>query len=272
MLKKLNLKSRTKDDQQKLNGNILLVTGMAYKNMHRISLTPQLCVPAEYLDWIYRFLNSFFNKSEITLEWRSYKARMDINDNHVQSILRKLTGGFRNNLLIRNFGSIYDMLKNSRLIVCDHCGTTILESMSSNIPTVMFWDPVWQEVRDESKNFIQLLKNAGIYHETPESAAEFIAAIDKDITSWWWKKDVQAAKNEFVYQYARSANYKEIIDQYLNLLMARKLTKRLKTPVVLIFFIRETVFMVLDEIRTYKPLNYFLFLTEEGLKKNMNNA
>ena len=80
------------------------------------------------------------------------------------------------------------------------------ETLSRNIPTVVFWNPNYWEIREESKDSIELLKSVGIFHENPKKAAEHITKISKDINSWWLQKEVQIAVTKFTLEFAKINN------------------------------------------------------------------
>ena len=68
---------------------------------------------------------------------------------------------------------------------------TFHESISNNIPTVIFWDPYFWELRDSAVEIFNKLKKAKVFHETPESAAKHINNISLDIWRWWNSEEVK---------------------------------------------------------------------------------
>jgi putative transferase (TIGR04331 family) len=81
----------------------------------------------------------------------------------------------------------------------------------------MFWNPKHWEVKPEAKPFFDRLKDAGIFHETPQSAARHISIIWDDVSAWWAREDVQCARRSFCDNYAASAN--NIVDRIRNALI-----------------------------------------------------
>jgi putative transferase (TIGR04331 family) len=100
-------------------------------------------------------------------------------------------------------GSIHKLINKSRIFISTYNATTYLESLSWNIPTIIFWNPDHWELNKEAKPYFELLKLAGIFHETPESAARQMIEVWGDVDEWWKSEKVQNAKNVFCYQYAR---------------------------------------------------------------------
>jgi putative transferase (TIGR04331 family) len=97
---------------------------------------------------------------------------------------------------------IWAIAAQCRLFISTYNATTYIESFSNNFPTLMFWNPSNWELKPEAEPYFALLKAAGIYHETPESAAEHIALIWNDVTTWWGSKAVQDARKFFCDAYA----------------------------------------------------------------------
>jgi putative transferase (TIGR04331 family) len=93
--------------------------------------------------------------------------------------------------------------KKCRLFVSTYNATTYLESLSENIPTVIFWDPQYWELRESSVKHFNILAEAGILHYSPESAAEKVNAIWSNIDKWWTQPKIQSARREFCDIYAR---------------------------------------------------------------------
>ena len=96
------------------------------------------------------------------------------------------------------------LVSNSRLYISTYNATTYLESMSSNIPTIMFWNPNHWELRDSAIPFFEKLKSVGIFHETPESAAKQMTDIWDDVSGWWESTAVQTVRREFCERYAHN--------------------------------------------------------------------
>jgi putative transferase (TIGR04331 family) len=98
--------------------------------------------------------------------------------------------------------SMESLVKESRLYISTYNATTYLESMSLNIPTILFWNEKYWEIRESAQPFFERLKAVGIFHESPESAALHMASIWNDVSSWWESETVQAVRKEFCDAYA----------------------------------------------------------------------
>jgi putative transferase (TIGR04331 family) len=107
--------------------------------------------------------------------------------------------------LYRGRGSMHEQLQGSRLCIHDYLGTTWLETLSMNFPTVVLWDPARVRIIESAQSYLDDLRRVQILHDTPESAAEFVGKIYKDPTSWWASPELQQIRYECCRQFARKS-------------------------------------------------------------------
>lgn len=105
--------------------------------------------------------------------------------------------------LDRGRQNIHKLIKLSRLYISTYNATTYLESLSSNIPTIIFWNSNHWELKKEVVPFFELLKSVGVFHETPESAAQQMIKVWDDVAAWWESDEVQNNRKIFCHQFAR---------------------------------------------------------------------
>lgn len=98
--------------------------------------------------------------------------------------------------------SSFQRFSQSNLVVHNYLGTTYLETLALNIPTVCFYDPNVYAFREEAKPFMDELASVGILHQSGRSASHFVASIANDIDGWWSQAEVQHARSRFVKNYA----------------------------------------------------------------------
>ena len=101
--------------------------------------------------------------------------------------------------------TMLDQLKQSRLFVGTYNATTYLETFVADFPTILFWNPDYWELRPSAQSFFDELRAAEILHDTPESAAQKVNEVYDAPAEWWKTPEVQAAKNRFCEQYAKSS-------------------------------------------------------------------
>ena len=97
---------------------------------------------------------------------------------------------------------IYKIFKQSKIIVCTYAATTYNQTLAANAPTVIFWDENYNQMHDLAKPYFDMLKKAGIFHATPESAAKHISKVWDDVEIWWNSKEVQDARIFYCKKYA----------------------------------------------------------------------
>ena len=90
----------------------------------------------------------------------------------------------------------------ARLVLCTTLGTSQIETMAQNIPTLIFCNPLIVTTRHEADAIFLSLKAAGIYHETPESLYEHINQIWHNVDEWWHDPVTQGARNAYCLRYA----------------------------------------------------------------------
>ena len=77
-----------------------------------------------------------------------------------------------------------------------------METLPNNIPSIIFWDPNYWELKLSANHYFKKLKEVGIFHNTPLSAAQQLNKIQGDISNWWQKDAVQDARKEFCKNFA----------------------------------------------------------------------
>lgn len=120
-------------------------------------------------------------------------------------------------LVIQNYKDIHieEVLSKSVLVILDHCTTTLHRTMALNRPTILYSDT--SIFKDKAMDVIESMRSAGIWHDSPESAAAFyvnlIAASSsswdkakKAVEDWWLSSEVQKARELFCDNYAMTSN------------------------------------------------------------------
>ena len=90
----------------------------------------------------------------------------------------------------------------SRLCVQTSNFTTYLESLALNIPTIIFWDPKFNNLTDDANLYFDDLAKAKIFFSDPVEAANHINNIWEDVDRWWASDTVQESRANFVKNYA----------------------------------------------------------------------
>jgi putative transferase (TIGR04331 family) len=153
-----------------------------------------------YVDEQYRFVGALSEKNIKLLTIRF------IMHNYGLCLKERWLDNFPGIKLCVGKKSLINRLNETKLVICTYNATTYLETFTANIPTVLFWNPKHWELRPSAKPFFDKLSKAGILHYTPESAAAKVNEISDDPISWWQQTEIQAAKDEFCFQFARTSN------------------------------------------------------------------
>ncbi len=116
-------------------------------------------------------------------------------------------------------GPMEPLIRQCRLYVATYNGTSFLESLTRNIPTVVFWNPHHYELRPSAEPYFGELRKVGIFHESPENAASAISNVWEDVTGWWNQREVQEARAIFCNRFARNPRnlIKELRDAIITL-------------------------------------------------------
>ena len=125
----------------------------------------------------------------------------------------KLTKKFK----FDNSHSFSDACNESKLTIHTSNATTFLETLSSNIPTILVINKKTNPFKKESKILINSLEKNNIIFFSPLSAAKFINKIcDNKINSWWNHRNTQKAVKKFSDKYANKTN--NIVKELKNIL------------------------------------------------------
>ncbi len=118
---------------------------------------------------------------------------------------------FENLTLDSGENSMKKSISKNRLVVSTQNATTMLELLAANVPTVLFWNKEHGELNSLARPYYDELRDVGILHDTPESAARHINKVWNKVDSWWTKQDTQNVRIKFCDQYAKTS------DNWLNL-------------------------------------------------------
>lgn len=155
----------------------------------------------EYLLWQERFVKALHHAVITTVRLRPH--REDNGWDVIQRLHERSP-----NLKIETWDIPFqESLANCRLYVCDHFSTTFAEALSANKPTILFWNPLANELRSEAQPYYDLLRKNGILFDTPESAATAVNQIYDDIETWWNDPERQSAVNIFCNRFARTSSH-----------------------------------------------------------------
>ena len=174
---------------------VLFVSTAHLRYLLRFHSSPIGIHTPAYLQWQLRFLTAIPDRLRRVLRFRPYPQEFGY---AVREQITNRLGPIEWDQR-RPFART---LRNARIVVIDHLGTTLLEALRCRVPTVLFWDSSFSEVRDEAEPYIEALRAAGILWDSPAAAAAHVAAIYDAPWEWWGREAVQEARRHFVDRYA----------------------------------------------------------------------
>ncbi len=100
--------------------------------------------------------------------------------------------------------SLDKVLEKARIFVHDQDRTTFLETLSSNIPTLLVLKKDYcKKRRKESRKYYKDLEKAKIIHTNSISLSNFINKNYSSIDKWWSSEKTQKARSNFCRYYAK---------------------------------------------------------------------
>lgn len=188
--------SRVKQKPSKDRGEGILYIGTAeprYSN--NLQYRPQQFV--RYFLWQKRFLKSLPAEKHRYLIARLYPVDFGWG---YEKYWKEWSASSR---LDKRGRPLMESLLSSRLIVVDALTTTWLEALSANVPLVIFFDPASYSLRPEAQWAVDLMKEVGIVHLLPDSAASFIDITYTEVEKWWGSCHVQDVRRRICARFAR---------------------------------------------------------------------
>lgn len=88
------------------------------------------------------------------------------------------------------------------LMVLDHHGTTLLQALAANVPTIAYWDRSIWPMTNEALARLDLLAEAGIWQPSAEAAAAKVREVWDNPARWWQDERVQSARRAFCREHA----------------------------------------------------------------------
>lgn len=179
------------------DGSYFLFVGMNHpRYLYRFFSCPVGEMFNKYLEWRNVFIRNLTNVNSDRLLMRLYQT------DYCRDERGQITREFPNTHFDNHHIKFLDQLERSSIAIIDHPVTTMLESLALNHPTVLFWNPMYWELRDEAKPFFEKLYDANIWHKDPKSAAEILNDISGNPIKWWNNPKTQSARKMFVKQFA----------------------------------------------------------------------
>jgi putative transferase (TIGR04331 family) len=98
------------------------------------------------------------------------------------------------------------IVRKMRIVICTYNATTYNQTISANIPTLIYWNPNHWQVADQVEKEIDAFRSVGVFHQNPVSAAKFLESIWDKIEDWWFDSRVQQVREDYCMKYAMSSS------------------------------------------------------------------
>ncbi|MEK6934677.1 MAG: LIC12162 family protein [Nanoarchaeota archaeon] len=162
-----------------------------------------LCPPAweEYCEWQYRFFSLLPKDIRSLMFYRSKIHQLEGWDNELAIKFPEIK--FDESDFAKG-NTFYDRLDKCRVVIVDACMQVFAECLSSNKPTILFWNPNFWNVKEEVERHFDNFRKAGFLYNSPEQAATKLVEIYNDPWKWWENDDVQNAREAFLEKFVLS--------------------------------------------------------------------
>ena len=193
MLKRNLFKKRSKYDQD----HALLILGNLPRYSYKLFSEVVSKQWLNYFNDQTTFIHSLSDDLRDKLKVKLYQKDYGWNDS------LRFKYEFPNVCFVEGNTSLEELSKLSRVIISTYNGTSFLETIAANIPSIVYWDPSYWELRDDAIPYFQELRKVGIFHESPESAAMQLNTVWDNVFDWWNSNATQEAvinfANKFCY-------------------------------------------------------------------------
>lgn len=106
-----------------------------------------------------------------------------------------------------NTSNIYKLFQKNRLVVFSYDSTGVLEALNLNYPVMAFWNDNLDYKLDNVISSYRKLEEVGVLHFSVNSITEKINLVWEDLEEWWYSKEVQVARIQFINQFSKTTTH-----------------------------------------------------------------
>jgi putative transferase (TIGR04331 family) len=106
--------------------------------------------------------------------------------------------------------NLFKLLAQSRICTTNINSTVYLQTLNINFPTIIFFNKNIELINNEFLFELNNLRNAGIFFNTPEEAANQINLVWDSVDEWWNSEKVQNSVSDFCKKYTKRSEQKFI--------------------------------------------------------------
>jgi putative transferase (TIGR04331 family) len=153
-----------------------------------------------YLNNLFQFVDNLSSDSQSALRVRLHHDHAKYDFSHSTRWLNR----FPNINLDSGDGSLTSLRDQARLIVCTSLGTSELEQLAANQPTLLLLNHNIHPVRESERSVFAELENSHVLFRDGSALAKHVQTIWNDVETWWTSTLVQDSiglyKDHFVHQ------------------------------------------------------------------------
>ncbi len=173
------------------NDILVFITGR-YPNRYAYNSIFPYTIDDSYDDWQLRFLSSLDDTILNTIVIRDFhrsdrlkSGNLVLNGEqyHLKTSPKKI--------------AFADAISNAKISIQTVPQTTYLETIVMDHPTICYWNPEANIIREDLVPFYDDLVRVGVLHYSPESAAKQLTNIADDPLKWWNSNPVRNALKKF---------------------------------------------------------------------------
>tara|TARA_B100000945_G_C20202484_1_gene512110 strand:- start:167 stop:748 length:582 start_codon:yes stop_codon:yes gene_type:complete len=135
------------------------------------------------------------------------KVKKGILENGLNFQKESLEKKYKGKIIISSQTSLI-MASEFKLIIEFVNGTGFLECLTNNVPVVLVMSKYNNSLNHYAKDFYEKLKKVKIYFEDFVEASNFINKNYSKLNEWWYSKNLQEVRIEFVNIFAKKSNSK----------------------------------------------------------------
>ncbi len=157
-------------------------------------------ISSDYVDVENEAIEIYENITENIQDLTTFRFKHDFYGWKTEQIIKSLYPNIKTeNFLQKN---IMESYAESRLTLHLTNFTTYLETLSLNVPTIIYLNPAHNEYTDDAHVYLNELKKSKIFFDDFESTVKHINSIWNNVDEWWKSADVQKARSNFVNRFA----------------------------------------------------------------------
>ncbi|MCF8057812.1 MAG: LIC12162 family protein [Bacteriovoracaceae bacterium] len=173
------------------NGQILVFVTGHYPSRYAYNSIYPYTIDSEYQAWQVRFLEGLSMVSLGKVLIRDYHQSQRLSENEFVKWLCD------NNVPVDSSIPFSSSVEMASLCIHTLPQTTYLETIVMNRPTICFWNPDANLIRKDLRVFYEKMYDVGVFHRSPESAAEKVNDVIGDPLEWWESREVAEATYQF---------------------------------------------------------------------------